>query len=376
MRPPLPIGTHGEINTTKQPNGKWKARAYYRDTTGRRRDITASAPTKAAAVTRLKEKVATYQPAEQTLSQAKLLDFTEKWYETYKKDKGLSTLSQTRATIERHIASVGDKRLNEITVPWLDEQIQKWANPIMDGYQKIGGPTAARRLRTTYKMVLAEAVRQGALQDNPAEKTRPVHIERPPVKALSPEDLTRMRKHVRDFYDTYPHWTRAKTWLPDLIDFMVGTGCRVGEAIAIRWEDINLETGLCTIRATALSVRGASIYQPFTKTRENRAVVLPDWLVLTLISRGPKPEGFVFTVKDGGMAKYSTLKDGFKRGLPEDMEGMNLKIIRSSVATMIEREMGLEAAGLQLGHDDFKTTKKFYIERRGVSNAADVLGRL
>lgn len=375
MRPPLPIGTHGNITTTKQPNGKWKARTYYRDHTGKRRDITTTAPTKAAATHRLKEKIANYHPVEQQLNTTKLKDFTQTWYNTYKTTVGTSAQRQTQIIINNHINPVGDKRLNEITVPWLDKQIQKAQTKTTHNGRTTGGTSTALRLRVTYKMILAEAVRQGALLHNPAEKTRPIKRETEPVKALTPQQLTYLRTHIRNFYDTYPYWTRAKTWLPDLVDFLVGTGCRVGEAIALRWEDVDLEKGICTIRATAQIEKGASVYQPFTKTKQERAVVLPDWLVLVLVSRVPS-EGFVFCVKDGGMAKYSTLKGAFAKALPDDLVGITPKIIRASVATMIERELGLEAAGIQLGHDDFKTTRKSYIERRGISDASKVLRSL
>ncbi len=375
MRPPLPPGTHGEIMTTKQPNGKWKARAYYRDDTGRRRDITTTAPTKAAATNRLKEKIANHQPTETTLAQTKLITFTEQWFDQYTKTVGYSAQRQTRSIINNHIKPVGNKRLNEITVPWLDKQITKALERKVENSRARGGPSTARRLRDVYKMILAEAVRQGAILDNPALKTPPIKIERPELKVLTPAQLTQLRHHVRDFYQDYPYWTRAKEWLPDMVDFLVGTGVRVGEAIALRWEDIDLESGLCTIHATAIISAGASVYQPFTKTRHVRAVLLPDWLVLTLVSRGPG-EGFVFQVKDGGMVKYGVLTNNFAKALPEGLEWVTPKTIRASVATMIERELGVEAAGVQLGHDDFKTTKKSYIERRGVSDAVGVLNSL
>lgn len=375
MRPPLPLGAHGDISTTKLSSGKWRARAYCRDTSGRRRDVTASAATKAAATNKLKEKIAGLTTTEQDLSRARLIDFAERWYTDYAPTVGRSAQRQTRFAIEHHIRPVGEIRLNELTVPWLDEQIQKASIKRTRGGQTVGGESVARRLRVIYRMILREAVRQGALTMNLADSTRPIKRKDSEVKALSPGELTVLRRSVRTYYAEYPYWTRVEEWLPDLVDFLVGTGCRVGEAIAVSWEDVDLESGVCHIRATALTDGGASIYQPFTKTKQARAVTMPDWLILALVSRGPG-EGYVFQAKGGGMVKYSTLKGAFAKALPEGMEWVTPKTIRASVATMIERELGLEAAGLQLGHDDFKTTKRSYIERRGVSDAVSVLGSL
>ncbi|MFW0183814.1 tyrosine-type recombinase/integrase [Rothia sp. CCM 9417] len=378
MRPPLPIGAHGEISAVKIANGKWRARAYYRDTTGKRRDITANATSKAAAVNKLREKIAAYQPVEETTATMRLKDFTQIWLKDYKKTVTFNTFRQTSLIIKNFIEPVGQIRLNEITVPWLEKQIAAAGEKRTRDGRTIGGPSSATRLRIMYKMILGEAVRLGALPVNPAEQTRAVKIEREAVKALSPEQMTELRKTVRDFYLSYPHWTRAKEWMPDFIDFLVGTGCRVGEAVSLKWDDLDLESGLCTIRSTAIIDSGASVYQPYTKTKNDRAITLPGWLIAVLRERERRSggEGFVFTAKGGGMVKYSVLTHNFKNSLGGKFGKITPKIIRASVATMIERELGLEAAGLQLGHDDFKTTKKSYIERRGVSDAVGVLGGL
>lgn len=63
VRDPLPIGAHGVINLRKLRPGVWRARANYRDSRGVRRDVTAQAPTKAAAETKLKAKLATLPAA-------------------------------------------------------------------------------------------------------------------------------------------------------------------------------------------------------------------------------------------------------------------------------------------------------------------------
>lgn len=375
MRPPLPIGAHGEISAAKTSSGKWRARAYYRDSTGVRRDVTATAPTKASAITGLKEKILSFQVANEVSPQMRLGDFVQMWVADYEPTVTANTMRVTRLVLKNFIVPVGQMRLNEVTVPWLERQIAAAGEKKKRGGTVTGGVSTAIRLRTMYKMIFDEAVRLGALADNPAAKTRPVRREASEVKALSPQQLYELRRGVRAYYETYPYWTRAKEWMPDLVDFLVGTGCRVGEAIALRWDDVNLETGLCTIRATALIDHGASVYQPFTKTKHVRAVTMPGWLIESLLQRARVGE-FVFQSSSGGMVKYSTLRSSFASAVPADLGGITPKIIRASVATIIERELGLEAAGIQLGHDDFKTTRKSYIERRGVADASEVLRSL
>ena len=123
MRPPLPLGVHGEINTRKKENGKWVARTYYRDDTGKRRDITATGKTKAAATLALKEKIATYQPIEQATADMRLRDFTDRWYQEYKKTVSENTARISENIIRNNISPIGEIRLREITVSWVEKQL-------------------------------------------------------------------------------------------------------------------------------------------------------------------------------------------------------------------------------------------------------------
>src|SRR5699024_8396960 len=52
----LRIGERGDIGAAKHVNGSWKARCSYRDSRGARKQLTAVAKTKSAAITALKDK--------------------------------------------------------------------------------------------------------------------------------------------------------------------------------------------------------------------------------------------------------------------------------------------------------------------------------
>lgn len=375
MRPPLPLNTLGEINTRKKPSGKWVARAYYRDDTGKRRDMTATGKTKAAAANALKEKAATYRPIEQATADMILAAFTERWYEEYKTGVSENTARISENIIRNYINPVGQIRLREITVSWVEKQLTNALEIVESGNMRRGGKSTAMRLRTMLKMILAEAVRLDALPTNPAEHSKPIQREKTAPKSLTTDQLGRLRANIHHFYETHPARHKAATYVPNLIDFLAGTGCRVGEAISLRWEDINFQAGMATIRSTAITNNGASKYQPYTKTKNNRAVMLPGWLIEILATR-PRTSEYVFPSSTGGMVKYGNLKENFAQARGTEFAGCTPKILRATVATLIERELGAEAAALQLGHDDVQTTKHSYIERRGVSDARGVLGSL
>ena len=54
-RPPLPLGTHGEIRTYRLGQKKWRARTLYRDYDGKVRAVERVGPSKAGATTNLRE---------------------------------------------------------------------------------------------------------------------------------------------------------------------------------------------------------------------------------------------------------------------------------------------------------------------------------
>ena len=75
--------------------------------------------------------------------------------------------------------------------------------------------------------------------------------------------------------------------LPDLVDFMLGTGLRIGEALAMTWPAVDLDEGVAEVRGTVgrISGRGLVIH-PKPKTRAGwRRLHLPVWLVESLQRR-------------------------------------------------------------------------------------------
>lgn len=83
---------------------------------------------------------------------------------------------------------------------------------------------------------LKVAVRDDILRKNPAEgvltEIKSVNKGNPPKRALSHAEETEFLKMLND-----PKYER---WRP-LFVFMFGTGCRIGEVIGIRWEDIDFD---------------------------------------------------------------------------------------------------------------------------------------
>ncbi|TDD48995.1 site-specific integrase [Saccharopolyspora elongata] len=86
--------------------------------------------------------------------------------------------------------------------------------------------------------------------------------------------------------------------LPDLVRFLLGTGCRIGEAVAVRWKDVNLtdkpvvvdgtEIPPCSvwINGNIVNVKGKGLVRHGGKTENAvRMVALPEFVVTMLTVR-------------------------------------------------------------------------------------------
>ena len=75
--------------------------------------------------------------------------------------------------------------------------------------------------------------------------------------------------------------------LPDLISFLAATGCRIDEALALRWQDVDLDQHTIEVRGTVLRIKaGGLIIKSSPKTAAGqRLVELPSWAMAMLRDR-------------------------------------------------------------------------------------------
>ncbi|RYD73486.1 MAG: site-specific integrase, partial [Verrucomicrobiaceae bacterium] len=202
------------------------------------------------------------------------------------------------STLEKHVyPELGTKRLAAITA----SDVQKLLNAVARK-EKPGKPgeTYSRRtveiVKDTLHAGFAFAMHPARLIPfNPAAGVSlPKYARRPdPRRALRTDDARKLLQEAagREVYGP-------------IVVFMVGTGARVSEALAIRWRDINLTEGLVWIGGVLDRPKGGgAVYRPGTKTGEGRLVPLPAFLLVLfkdldakrLLGEHPEhKEGFIF----------------------------------------------------------------------------------
>ncbi|TCN35481.1 hypothetical protein EV644_11543 [Kribbella orskensis] len=177
-----------------------------------------------------------------------------------------SSLDTYRRSIRNHVLpALGEVRIGEATMPRIDSVISE--------IKKRASAPTARTCRSIISGVMGLAVRYGALTVIPVrEVDRIEHNAKKLPRALTAEEVQLLRKHLRT------DERAVHAGLPDLVTFMLGTGVRIGEALAVLWSEADLDTGKVKITHTIVRVKGDGLLRKTTKSRAGqRELGLPDW---------------------------------------------------------------------------------------------------
>lgn len=358
VRDPLPIGSHGVINLTRIQPKVWRARTNYRDARGVRRNVTAQAPTKAAAEHKLKTKLAALPAAGAALSGSTTLKVAlQRWLDGL---DGLATNTTRNYGLwaGQAATALGSLQLRELTAGTLDAYLAT-----------IKAPTARYNQRLVLKMCLDEATRLGAIPHNPILATRTVKGKKKEVRALTLEQVGQLRSLVA----ALPATSTYSGYLPDLVDILLGTGCRWGEGAGLRWADVNLEAGTVTVAGTLIQKGG---WQADTKTHEPRTLQVPPFVLEVLQRRRAEAaEGAVFVFEQGGKSlAYNSARTWLGRALKgSDLEWVTWHVLRKTTATFLDERLGIAEASLQLGHASEEMTRSAYVQRSKQAAFAEAL---
>ncbi|MDZ7913562.1 MAG: site-specific integrase [Rhodococcus sp. (in: high G+C Gram-positive bacteria)] len=130
-------------------------------------------------------------------------------------------------------------------------------------------------IRTTYTVLRAAldgAVRDGLLARNPAVAVKRPGIERTEAKHVEATDVTALLTVARQ--------SKTRYYVP--IALIAATGLRKGEALALRWVDIDLDKGTLNVRGTLSRVGGRlTVTEPKTQ-RSRRTVPLSPGVIALL----------------------------------------------------------------------------------------------
>lgn len=237
---------------------------------------------------------------------------------------------------------------------WLAEMAERVAD----------GELSAKTLnnaRTCLSMTLSEAVRRRHIAQNPCRWVPELPVERTEIDYLRLAEIE-------------PHLDACADFYRPLAEFLIGTGARISEALAVRWPDLDLDAGV--VHIARQRARGGEGTSP-TKGKRFRSVQIGPRLAETLramrCERAFDDGGWLFLCPPPRRGRYSvrtepvppsrkTAHDWHEWALQDaGMRDMPLHSLRHTAATTwLATGHPLIVVQRQLGHRSITTTEEHY----------------
>ena len=285
--------------------------------------------------------------------------FLQQWLSTVRPSLRSSTYVSYESTVRLHITpEIGRLTLDKLNVEHVAGLIAR----------KLG----ERRLSTRsvryqlliLRIALNKAVRWGLVARNVAALVDPPRVVHKDVRVLSPDETRRLLVAARG------------DPLEGLVALAVSTGARLGEALGLRWPDVDLERRQLRIDKTLQRITGEGQVLSEAKTpRSRRTIVLP--VMAAEVLRGRRKQqldqrrvaghdwheaGYVFTTSSGGPLDARNVQRSFRRIVRKaKLPRMRFHDLRHSCASLLLAQGVAPRVVMEtLGHSRISVTMDTY----------------
>ena len=218
-------------------------------------------------------------------------------------------------------------------------------------------------LHAILRRALGQAERWGLVPRNIARLVSPPRVPKPEVHPFTPVEVKRLLAAVQE------------DRLAALYTVAPAVGVRQGEALGLRWQDVNLEAGTLSIKTSLQRIDGEFVLAELKTDSSRRTIKLPNICIAALqdhlerqgqersfIGEAWEDWGLVFSEEDGNpLSRYAVTKR-FQRILTEaGIPKRRFHDLRHTCATLLLTQgVPLKVVQETLGHSLFSTTADIY----------------
>lgn len=269
----------------------------------------------------------------------------EKWDEEYRERiSDISYNKNTRAAYNRILDYFGSyKDINLIST----SDISLFINSLI--LQRMYKKTISNH-KCILNMIFSFAVMHGYTKNNPVRDFRlPANLPKKQRKLPTTEEIKEVQKHYTGF-DLLPY-------------FLLNTGMRISEALAISDSDIDFNKKIITINKHLIHNGNRPILEEKTKTENSKRTVI---LLDRLAEKIPKnKKGLLFSNDDGSPLTKRQLACRWEKYQKTYNLTLTAHQLRHAFATMLF-EAGVDVKDAQelMGHSDINLTRQIYTHIR------------
>lgn len=345
----------------KLASGRWQARVtYYDPETGKRHETSQTFATEREAKKWSREQEMAYRddPNRKPPSEITFAEFFAQWID------GVATARTRDTTIKAYrryakplIEALGHRSLKTLTTGDFQSVISQLV--------QLGRATST--IHHTYVVAhssLDTAVTWGLIPVNPVDRVKPPRVVSPEIVPPTVEEARRLLEAT------------ASDRLHALWVFIALTGCRKGEAMALKWPDINWAQHTVVIRRTVAADGGLLSIHDAKTVKGRRTIALSDYLITSLRDHehrqsleqewyGPEwnPEQWVFPSEKGTVLWPSNVNRRFR--LLRQEAGLSAALrphdLRHAMATSwLNAGVPIKVVSERLGHASIAITLQIY----------------
>lgn len=300
-------------------------------------------------------------------------NFFEDWLEVYKRPnvKPITYSVQERNVRLNILPRWGNYRLKDIT----RTEYQKWINELREHYSE----GTVRRIHSIMSSAMIDAVHEfNIIRENPIQKIK-IPKDNEKVDKISYFTMEQLESFLNTVKTPMKHAKyQASIQYYALFTLLARTGLRIGEALALTWNDINFEEKTLSIEKTLVYPLNSTPYLSTPKSKKSARTIRLDDTTVKLMKRHrinqkevclmyenykPSQDNVVFHQHDGRWLRTNVVREYFK----EVCKRANLPVLsphalrHTHAVHLLEAGANIKYVSERLGHASVKVTADTYL---------------
>ena len=348
--------------------------------TGKQVRTTATATTRKMCEIKANQAVSNFIKNGSTVAREKVFfdDFNAlamSWFDSYKLTVKANSIRVANNYLKVYLLpALGSYRIEKINSVLLQGIVNQWAknantSPIKEGRREKGKCKDYRVLLNYIKRILDYGMQLGAINSNPAIQVIPPKLKArttTKLKYFNNDELKKFLVYLDSLDDTIDNQLHITMYR-----FLLATGLRVGECLALSWSDIDFKNASVSVNKTIVQTMSRSErIQKGAKTKESNRIVSLDLATVALLkSWKSRQNDKVFTLADrlvfeNAKRSYTytnelaILQKHFKLAKVPNIGFHGFRHTHASL--LMNADVNPKEIQLRLGHADYSITMNTY----------------